>query len=62
MSEACPEARASSLVGRARDSGSGACLLVGGAGTWRGLLLQGTGGPGSWDWALVSEARFWALW
>ena len=53
MSEACPEARASSRVGRARDSGSGACLLVDGAGTWAGVsccrVLGALGlGPGHW--------------
>ena len=63
MSEACPEARASSLVGRARDFGSGTCPLLSGAGTWGGrLLLQSTGGPESRACALVSEARFWVLW
>ena len=37
MNEACPGARASSLVGRSRDSGSGACPLLSGAGTWGGV-------------------------
>lgn len=57
MSETCPEPRASSLVARARDSGSGACALVE-LGPGGSLLLQGTGGPGSQACALVSEARF----
>ena len=62
MSETCPEPRASSLVARARDSGSGACALVGGAGTWGESLATGYWGPWLSGLCLVSEARFWALW
>ena len=61
VGEGSPEARASLLMGGARDSRAGACPLLCGAGSW-GLWLQGLGGPWSSACTLVFGAWSWALW